>query len=47
MWRKTDSPALDRETVDGMIYLLMRIDANVQTLIKELTEEGSDGETES
>lgn len=47
MWRRTDPPALDGETVNGIISLLMRIDANVQTIIDELTEEGSDEETES
>jgi len=41
-WR-VHEPVLDRETVDGIITLLMRIDANVARL---LTDEDDDGEEE-
>ena len=35
---------LDDELLDGMIRLLMRIDANVQALLEALTEEDDDDE---
>jgi hypothetical protein len=42
--RRRDEPVLDRATVDGIITMLMRIDANVQALVDERYED--DGEEE-
>jgi hypothetical protein len=43
VWRRPE-PALDRETVDGIIQKLMSIDAKVERLIDALLED--DGEEE-
>ena len=43
MWRRPEPP-LDRETVDGIIRLLMSIDADVDRLVRELLED--DGQEE-
>jgi hypothetical protein len=46
--RRDPYPVLDDELLNGIIRLLMRIDANVQALLDALTEEdGEDEEPES
>jgi hypothetical protein len=42
-WRA--EPVLDRETLDGIITLLMRIDANGQAVVDE--QDSDDGEEEA
>jgi len=45
-WRA--EPIVDRATLDGIIRLLMRIDANVQTLVDELdTDDGEEEEDDT
>jgi hypothetical protein len=34
-WRQEPEPALDRETVDGMIRMLMAINAKIDRLLDE------------
>jgi hypothetical protein len=41
VWRKLPEPPLDRETVDGIIRLLMAIDAKLDLLL-----DGEDGYAE-
>jgi hypothetical protein len=43
VWRRTPSePALDNKTVDGIIELPMRIDANVQRLLAREEDDGAE-----
>jgi hypothetical protein len=46
MWRRQEPLPLDRETADGIISLVMRIDANVQLIVDALGV-GEDGEEET
>jgi hypothetical protein len=41
VWRRTELPALDRQTVDGIIRMLMAIDSKLDRLLGE--EENDDG----
>jgi hypothetical protein len=43
MWRR-EEPVLDRETLDGIIRMLMDINAKLEQLVEE---EDGDGEDES
>jgi hypothetical protein len=43
MWRR-EEPVLDRETLDGIIRMLMDINAKLERLVEE---EDGDGEDES
>jgi hypothetical protein len=36
MWRRRPEPALDRETVDGIIMKLMAIDAKLKRILRRL-----------
>jgi hypothetical protein len=43
VWRREQpEPALDRETVNGIITTLMRIDANVQRLLALAEDDGEE-----
>ena len=35
VWRRTELPALDRQTVDGIIRMLMAIDSKLDRLLGE------------
>jgi hypothetical protein len=41
VWRRAE-PALDRETVDGIIRMLMEINAKLDLLLSEDNEEADD-----
>jgi hypothetical protein len=46
VWRRRSETPLDEETVRGIIFLLMQIDANVQRILRQFGEEDDDGELE-
>jgi hypothetical protein len=43
VWRRA-RPVLDRETLDGTIRMLMRIDANVAELVDDKENDGQEDE---
>ena len=47
MWwrRRDDDPTLDRETVDGIISLLMRIDARLALLVEDEEDDDEEDDT--
>ena len=43
MWKRpAPEPVLDRETLDGIISMLMRVDANVQRLVGLAEDDGEE-----
>jgi hypothetical protein len=47
VWWKREPPALDAVTVNGIIELLMRIDARVEQLVEHFGIEDEEDEDES
>jgi len=45
VWRRHD-PVLDRETLDGIIWMLMSINARLDRLVDELLEDDGEEETD-
>jgi len=47
MWRRREEPALDRETVDGIIRKLMAIDAKLKRVLFKLEVDDEEEEDDS
>jgi hypothetical protein len=47
MWRRRPEPALDRETVDGIIRKLMEIDAKLALLLEHFGIQGKENDDDA